>query len=159
MPESVFDGVWLMGANVPLQSNVDELMMEQGRILCGIPKLGVDWDVKLHPLNANLIERQGVSFDKGCYVGQEVTSRMQWRGGIKKKLYRVQVDEKVDVPCAVLTTVKVGEITSLAQNSDGVYQGIALLPIEVVESNKPLNVEGGAHVRVIGICGLENDSV
>ncbi len=159
MVESDDDGVWLMGANIPLTSNVDEAVMEEGRILQGTPKLGVDWDVKLHPLNANLMERQGVSFDKGCYVGQEVTSRMHWRGGIKKKLYRIQMNEKVDIPSGVLTTAKVGEITSLAQNSDGGYQGIALLPIEVVESNKPLSVEDGAHVRVIGICGLESDSV
>ena len=153
MIESAWDGVWLMGANIPLQSNVDEAIMEQGRILRGIPMLGVDWDVKLHPLNANLIERQGVSFDKGCYVGQEVTSRMQWRGGIKKKLYRVLLDERVDVPCPVLTSVKVGDVTSLAQNGDGSYQGIALLPIEVVDAERKLVVESGGSVVVLGGCG------
>jgi len=153
MVESDHDGVWLMGDNIPLASNVDEAVMEQGRILQGTPKLGVDWDVRLHPLNANLMERQGVSFDKGCYVGQEVTSRMHWRGGIKKKLYRIQMNEKVDVPCAIHTTAKVGEITSLTVDIKGKYRGIALLPIEVVETGKPLAADQGAPVQILGACG------
>jgi folate-binding protein YgfZ len=152
MPESQAGGVWLMGADIGLKSNVDEEVMEQGRILQGIPYFGVDWSAKLHPLNANLVERDGVSFDKGCYVGQEVTSRMQWRGGIKKKLYRVQLQNNVALPCPILTTAKVGEITSLAQDEDGSYKGIALLPIEVVESGKTLATDASDVVQVLGVC-------
>ena len=153
MKESKHDGVWLIGADLPLSCNADESEMERGRILQGTPFLGVDWDIKLHPLNANLIERDGVDFDKGCYVGQEVTSRMQWRGGIKKKLYRVQLEKAVDMPCAVHTTVKVGEITSLVMDDSGQYIGIALLPIEVVESAKPLATSEGVSIVILGICG------
>ncbi len=153
MPESEQGGIWLMGADIPLEVNTDESVMEQGRILQGIPHFGVDWDAKLHPLNANVIERGGVSFDKGCYVGQEVTSRMQWRGGIKKKLYQVQISESVGLPCPLLTTAKVGEITSLAKRKDGEYIGIALLPIEVVESGKALKTEQGLDIQVLGVCG------
>lgn len=153
MPELSNHGVWVMAGNLSIQSNVDESEMERGRILRGIPALGVDWTVKLHPLNANLIERDGVDFDKGCYVGQEVTSRMHWRGGIKKKLYRVQLDEDVNLPCAVLTTVKVGEITSLAKSDKGHYVGIALLPLEVVESEKFLKTENNLDVNILGVCG------
>lgn len=154
MPEPSQHGVWVIGANVPLSCQVDESEMERGRILQGTPHLGIDWDIKLHPLNANLMERGGVSFDKGCYVGQEVTSRMQWRGGIKKKLYRVQVDTQVDVPCAVYTSAKVGEISSLAPTKGGQYQGIALLPIEVVESGKLLATEQAVSIQVLGVCGV-----
>ena len=123
----------------------------------GVPSFGVDWDEKIHPLNANLIERNGVSFDKGCYVGQEVTSRMHWRGGIKKKLYRVSLmregfdGEGVVLPIPILTTVKVGELTSVADSKDGLF-GIALLPISVVDAATPLKLEDGTEVKVLGIC-------
>jgi len=153
MPEPSQHGVWVIGADLPLCCNADEHEVEQGRILQGTPLLGVDWDVKLHPLNANLIERDGVSFDKGCYVGQEVTSRMQWRGGIKKKLYKVQLQTAVSLPCPVLTTVQVGEITSIAQADSGQYIGIALLPIEVVDSGKDLKTESGFQLEIVGVCG------
>jgi len=146
-------GVWVIGADLSLSCNIDESEVERGRILQGTPLLGVDWDTKLHPLNANLMDRDGVSFDKGCYVGQEVTSRMHWRGGIKKKLYKVRLDDEVSLPCPVLTTVKVGEMTSLVQGDSGQYFGIVLLPIEVVDSGEPLTTERGYKLDIIGICG------
>jgi len=145
-------GVWVVG-DLSLSCNADESEMERGRILQGTPLLGVDWDTKLHPLNANLMDRDGVSFDKGCYVGQEVTSRMHWRGGIKKKLYKVQLDDAVALPCPVQTSVKVGELTSLAQDDSGHFFGIALLPIAVVDSGESLATETGCKLSVIGICG------
>lgn len=154
--EAAADGVWLIGDKARLTSwlpnNCDEREMIKQRILKGVPTFGVDWDEKIHPLNANLIERHGVSFDKGCYVGQEVTSRMHWRGGIKKKLYRVMVlAEEVQAPTAIFSTVKVGELTSVAQ-ADAGWMGIALLPIEVVQADSFLSLENGAQVEVLGIC-------
>jgi len=155
MIESAEDGVWLMGADFKLQNNVDESVMEQGRVLRGRPHFGIDWNQKLHPLNANLMERGGVSFDKGCYVGQEVTSRMQWRGGIKKKLYRVQVESFIEtLPCPILTTVPIGDITSLAKDDADGYRGIALLPIKIVASGKPLVTDEGLAVRILGVCDV-----
>jgi folate-binding protein YgfZ len=153
MAEPSKDGVWVIGTGLSLSCNADENEVERGRVLQGIPLLGVDWEIKLHPLNANLMERDGVSFDKGCYVGQEVTSRMHWRGGIKKKLYQVQISEYVSLPCAVHTTAQVGEITSLAKQQEHQYIGIALLPIEVVEAGKSLKTEQGLGIQVLGICG------
>ena len=47
----------------------------------------VDKDV---PLDCNIDKINGVSFDKGCYIGQEITSRMQLRGLVKKHLRVVE---------------------------------------------------------------------
>jgi len=41
-------------------------------------------------LDADLEELNGVSFDKGCYVGQELTARMKHRGTARKKLLPVE---------------------------------------------------------------------
>ncbi|WP_370189079.1 folate-binding protein YgfZ [Qipengyuania sp.] len=44
-------------------------------------------------LETNAVELQGVSFSKGCYVGQENTARMNWRSKINRRLVVVPLDE------------------------------------------------------------------
>ncbi|MCF7821425.1 MAG: folate-binding protein, partial [Mariprofundaceae bacterium] len=97
MAEAADNGIWMVtddaaSSMAQAETVVDESTIHAARIIRGVPVYGIDWNGKIFPLNANLIEFDGVSFDKGCYVGQEVTSRMQWRGGIKKRLYRVQLE-------------------------------------------------------------------
>jgi folate-binding protein YgfZ len=41
-------------------------------------------------LDCNIDRMNGVSFQKGCYVGQEITARMNYRGLVKKHLYAVE---------------------------------------------------------------------
>jgi hypothetical protein len=134
-------------------ASAPEAEFEAMRIIRGIPDFGKEWDESIHPLNANLIEFHGVSFEKGCYVGQEVTSRMHWRGGIKKKLYRVAVDGQPDsLPCPLMATAKIGELKSAAIDHEGDCLGIALLPIEMAESKVHLELENGAHVTILEVC-------
>lgn len=158
MPEKPL-GYWLISSREHIESimgkhqQVGESEVEAMRIICGLPNFGVEWDEKTHPLNANLIEFDGVSFDKGCYVGQEVTSRMHWRGGTKKRFYRVKLGRAPDeLPCPVLTTAKIGVLTSAAMDAEGICFGIAHLPIEVAESDTTLSLEDGATVRIIEAC-------
>jgi len=135
------------------EASAPELEFEAMRIIRGIPEFGKEWDEGLHPLNANLIEFQGVSFEKGCYVGQEVTSRMHWRGGIKKKLYRVAIAGQPDsLPCSLLTTAKIGELKSASVDHEGECVGIALLPIEIAELKYSLALENGAAVTILEAC-------
>ncbi len=132
---------------------VAELEMEAMRIIRGFPDFGVEWDESMHPLNANLIEFDGVSFEKGCYVGQEITARMNWRGGIKKKLYRVAINALPEtIPCPVLTTAKIGELKSAAIDHEKNCVGIALLPVKVAESDSQLTLENGATVKILEAC-------
>jgi len=150
---------WLIGNKTRLQAAFPNLtsddQSEALRIIHGQPRFGIEWDANLHPLNANLIEFDGVSFDKGCYVGQEVTSRMNWRKGIKKKLYRVHLPnmEKIPLPpCPVFSTQAIGEIRSLAFDVEGQCFGIALLPIDSVNKETPLHLENGESMQVIEPC-------
>jgi len=154
-------GFWLIGNKTRLQGDlpapVSDDQSEALRVIQGQPRFGIEWDESLHPLNANLIEFDGVSFDKGCYVGQEVTSRMHWRGGIKKKLYRVRLPDTkhaaaLSLPCPVFSTQRIGEIRSLALDAEGQCFGIALLPIESVNEETPLHLESGESMRVVEPC-------
>jgi tRNA-modifying protein YgfZ len=55
----------------------------------GIAELGSD---KTLWLECNAAELNGVSFEKGCYVGQENTARMNWRNKVNRRLVVVRAD-------------------------------------------------------------------
>lgn len=60
------------------------------RIALGVPEGGVDFDYgDAFPHEANLDLLHGVDFRKGCYVGQEVVSRVEHRGSARKRIARV----------------------------------------------------------------------
>lgn len=62
---------------------------EAHRIACGIPRGGVDFIYSdAFPHETNMDRLHGVDFDKGCYVGQEVVSRMQHRGTARTRTVR-----------------------------------------------------------------------
>lgn len=153
-------GFWIVGDKMQIdtviqtsENIVPEQELEAMRIIQGMPDFGVEWNESTHPLNANLIEFDGVSFEKGCYVGQEITSRMHWRGGIRKKLYRVSISGVPDaLPCPVKSTVNIGELHSAAIDHENHCFGIAHLPIETVESNTPLCLQNGVKISVLEPC-------
>lgn len=63
------------------------------RIGLGIPEGGVDFPFgETFPHEAGMDRLAGVSFTKGCFVGQEVVSRMQHRGTTRSRIVPVQID-------------------------------------------------------------------
>lgn len=58
---------------------------EIARIEAGIPRFGVDMDETTNPLEAGL-ETRAISFNKGCYIGQEVISRIKTYSEVAKAL-------------------------------------------------------------------------
>lgn len=72
---------------------VDEAAYEAHRIACGVPRGGADFMYgDAFPHETNMDRLNGVDFDKGCYVGQEVVSRMQHRGTARTRTVRVVID-------------------------------------------------------------------
>ena len=67
---------------------------EAHRIACGAPRGGADFAYgDAFPHEANMDRLAGVDFDKGCYVGQEVVSRMQHRGTARTRVVSLLVDD------------------------------------------------------------------
>ena len=67
----------------------------------------------LFPLEGNLDYLNGVDFHKGCYVGQEVTSRVKRRGTVRKRLFPVCLDTCPPAGTAIFSGARaVGEIRS-----------------------------------------------
>jgi len=106
------------------------------RIELGIPDGGRDLvPEKSILLEAGFDELNGVDWQKGCYIGQELTARTKYRGLIKKRLMPVEIDGPAPAPGAIVTADgrEVGEMRS---SRDGL--GLALLRIEPVIEGKQL---------------------
>jgi len=79
---------------------ITEPMWEQLEIQAGIPTVYPETMDALLPHHVNLTELAGVSFDKGCYLGQEIIARMHYKGKIKRHMYRAQLTNSQETPCA-----------------------------------------------------------
>jgi folate-binding protein YgfZ len=69
----------------------DEATWEAIRIERGLPRFGVEVDPTLYPQEASL-EKLAVSFEKGCYLGQEVVYMLENRGHVKRKLVPLEIE-------------------------------------------------------------------
>ncbi len=95
-------------------------------------------------LNFELIG--GVSFNKGCYPGQEIVARTQYLGKLKKRMYRLHVPAG-DVPAAgddIYTpgfgTQSAGKLVNVAPSPDGGFEALAVMQMNCADS-------GEAHLR------------
>lgn len=101
---------------------------DQWRLSLGVPDGSRDIEVeKGFLLESNFEELHGVDFDKGCYVGQELTARTKYRGVVRKRLMRVDVEGPLPAPGTpiLLGDSEAGEMRS---GRDGV--GLALIRLE-----------------------------
>lgn len=72
-------------------SLVSPLAWERAEIQQGIPTIHKVSMEKCLPHDINLVALDGVSFKKGCFLGQEIIARMQYLGKLKKCVIRAQV--------------------------------------------------------------------
>ncbi len=98
------------------------------RISLGVPEGGKDYDFgDAFPHEANFDLLAGVSFDKGCYVGQEIVARMEHRGTVRKRIVRVTGagDLPATRPDVLMGDVVIGRLGSIAGSC-----GLALLRLD-----------------------------
>ncbi len=108
------------------------------RIALGIPDSRADLvPEKSLPLEVGFDELNGVDFQKGCYVGQEVTARMKHRSLVKKRLFPVTFDGDL----APGSSVSAGDIVAGEIYSARTGSGLALLRLDLAEMGD-LSVDG-----------------
>jgi folate-binding protein YgfZ len=123
------------------------------RLERAVPRFGADFDDKTYPQEASL-EKIAVSFDKGCYLGQEVVCMLELRGHVKRKLVPVALDAPALPPPRGASVTDhdgalVGEITSAAASPTlGKPVALAMLKRAVAEPGTPVFV-AGASGRVV----------
>lgn len=130
----------------------DEAGWEALRLERGVPKFGVDFDDKTYPQEAQL-EKVAVSFDKGCYLGQEVVCMLEMRGHVKRKLVPVVLEAgsppQRGAPVTDETGAPVGEVTSAGTSPTlGKPVAMAMVKRAFAEAGKRL-VVGGASGEVV----------
>jgi folate-binding protein YgfZ len=107
---------------------------EVHRIAQGVPKGGVDFpygDSFVH--DANLDALNGVDFKKGCYVGQEVVSRVHFRKSARKRIVKVRFNGPVPATGSAIRfgDIAIGEVGSISGS-----EGLASLRIDRLDEAK-----------------------
>ncbi len=90
--------------------------VEIARVEGGIPRFGVDMDETIIPIEAG-IESRAISYNKGCYIGQEVINRVHTMGHVNKELRCLRlVDDLKTLPAKgdklFIDAQEVGYVTS-----------------------------------------------
>jgi folate-binding protein YgfZ len=118
------------------------------RIAAGVPDGSRDLEVeKATLLESGFDELGGVDWQKGCYMGQELTARMKYRGLAKKRLIPVEIAGPApEAGTPILREGKeAGELRSVAAHNGGATVGLALLRLEALDGDAPLTA-GDAEV-------------
>ncbi|VEP14225.1 Folate-binding protein YgfZ [Hyella patelloides LEGE 07179] len=101
-------------------SEMDSDSWEQLRILQGRPAPDKELTEDYNPLEAGLWHT--ISFDKGCYIGQETIARLDTYNGVKQKLWGVKLDNPVSPETPVMVEdKKVGVLTSCTKSDTGLF--------------------------------------
>lgn len=120
-------------------ANLDDQGFERGgaedydlhRLICGLPDGSRDLVVgKSFPMEHGFDGLHGIAWEKGCYVGQEMTARMRYRANMKRTMLPVEIDGPTPAQGTPVTQNgrDAGEMRS---SHDGI--GLALLRIEALE--------------------------
>jgi folate-binding protein YgfZ len=117
-------------------------------IRAGIPNIFPETGDSFVPQMLNLDAIGAVSFQKGCYTGQEVVARTQYLGKLKRRLYRAHImDNQAPVPGDPLVAANaegvhsVGKVVEAQPSSEG---GFELLAVVMVENANRNNVHIGS---------------
>jgi tRNA-modifying protein YgfZ len=116
----------------------DEATYDVHRLALGIPG-PADWGSdRTYPIEANFDLLHGIDFKKGCFVGQETTSRMKRRGQVKSRMLPIVFEGGAPAPGAEVMagTLRAGVVTS-----SGEGRAIALLRLDRAEGQS-LTVDG-----------------
>ncbi len=108
----------------------DASAYEAHRIALGVPRGGDDFVYgDAFPHEADMDQFGGIDFHKGCYIGQEVVSRMEHRGTARNRVVPVRIDG--DAPASGLPVMAGGKQVGLTGSAAG-QRGLALLRLDRV---------------------------
>jgi len=125
-------------------------------VLCGIPWIRTSTSGEFLPQMIGLKRLNAVSFSKGCYLGQEVVTRAEHRGKVKRRLHLLHTSGSsiVEVGRSVFVGSRpeqaVGSIIGSARHPEGGQQLLAVLTETVLELEElTLGNEEQSPVRVL----------
>lgn len=119
------------------------------RIAAGVPDGSRDLEVeKSTLLESGFDELHGIDWDKGCYMGQELTARTKYRGLVKKRLVPVDIDGPAPAAGTAITRdgKESGVLRSVTDGRPNGSLGLALLRLDALEGGGAPLMAGTAKV-------------
>ncbi len=114
----------------------DAAAYERLRLALGVPDGSRDLEIeKSLLLESGFDELNAIDWAKGCYMGQELTARMRYRGLVKKRLVPVAIDGPAPPAGA---TILSGTEEAGVLRSVGAGRGLAMLRIDLLDGATPL---------------------
>ncbi|MDB9312233.1 folate-binding protein [Spirulina sp. CS-785/01] len=145
----VWEALEQLGAVSMSQDAWETLRIQQGRPLPN-HELTEDYN----PLEAGLW--RAISFDKGCYIGQETIARLNTYKGVKQRLWGIKLEQPVTPGTEIYSEgKKIGVVTSCREGDDGTF---ALGYIKTKAGGEGLNVQiGESPGNIVAVPFLSHD--
>jgi len=130
---------------------------DRARVEHGVTAFGVDFDDTNYPQEASL-ERDAVSFEKGCYLGQEAVFMLEKRGHVKKRIVQLHVDGAVETgdPITLPDGAEVGRVTSRAVRPAGGNLALGFVKYKQARADTELRV-GASRAVVTALLAVTPD--
>lgn len=125
-----------------IAADAGEATWQAHRLAVGVPDPAADAPTDTtYPIEADFDLLNGIDFAKGCFVGQETTSRMKRRGGIRKRMLPITFDGPAPAVGAEVLNgeLRAGEVLSGIEG-----RATALVRLDRIDG--PLTVDGRAVV-------------
>jgi folate-binding protein YgfZ len=118
-------------------------------IRAGIPWITAATQDQFVPQMLNLDLIGGVSFNKGCYPGQEIVARLHYLGSAKRRMYLANVASPMQAADPLFSAHEpAGTIVNAACSPEGGYDVLAVIQIASVEAG-PVQTQSGARLRLL----------
>ncbi|MCX7962711.1 MAG: folate-binding protein [Burkholderiales bacterium] len=133
---------YLVLGDPAFEADTDEAQWRLEDIRAGIPSITSATQDRFVPQMVNLERIGAVDFRKGCYPGQEVVARAQYRGAVKRRMYRLATGGPLEPGQGLYCDSQPGEpVGTVVNAADG--EALAVLPSTAVESGETIRTAPG----------------
>jgi tRNA-modifying protein YgfZ len=143
--------LWLPTGSLPELEIITEGEAETRRIQARLPKWSAELTPGMLPPEAGL-DRTSICYHKGCYIGQEVLSRLKTAGKLNRRLAALLVEPDTEPGSTLeLAGKPSGKLTSIAPwpNESGLHAALGYLEKSAFEAGE-LSIPGHGTARVLG---------
>lgn len=119
---------------------INDMQWDVMDIQAGLPSISLASQGLFTPHELKLPDLNGVSFSKGCYIGQEIVARMQYLGKLKQHVFRAWLDtETLALPGSVLQDpngLEIGQIVNCVEDIAKPKRYLVLLVMNVQQAQQ-----------------------